>query len=91
MIDPLTPRPCPNCGSNDTRIADFDPPFTATLTCDACEHDTTLDEDDELIGIVRRDILEKLTRIESICQSVTGLCNKALGEASCLTPRDTTK
>jgi hypothetical protein len=22
MIDPLNPRSCPNCGSNDTRIAD---------------------------------------------------------------------
>ena len=54
MIDPANPRPCPNCKSSNTRISDFDPPFSATLTCDACEHDSTLDEDGEPIDIEQR-------------------------------------
>lgn len=73
MTDPSNPRPCPNCGNPNTRITDFDPPFSATLTCDACEYDSTLDEDDKPTSIQKRITLkipDKLMKKHPLAESL---------------------
>lgn len=48
------PRPCPNCGSDDTWYSGIDtPPCSTAISCGNCGHDSTLDEDDEPIDITQ--------------------------------------